>query len=255
MIGSITVVGIGPGDLAHLTPVARQAIEAADVIVGYVTYLRLIESLAPGVSRVSSGMRKEVERVASAIEFAQQGQHVAVVSSGDSGIYGMAGLVYEMLDSRGVTDITVEVVPGITALSMAAALLGAPLMTDFAVISLSDQLIPQADILRRVELAAQADFVIGLYNPKGKKRVEAFERACRILARYRQSSTPVGVVRSAARTDQQVSIITLAELPEAAVDMLTILVIGSSHTRAFNGRMVTPRGYGEKYELGSEQDS
>jgi precorrin-3B C17-methyltransferase len=248
--GSIVVVGIGPGDTAHLTPAARHAVETADVIVGYVTYLRLIKSLAPDVPRESSGMRKEVERVTRAVDHAVQGRRVAVVSGGDAGIYGMAGLVYEVLRERGLTGIAVDVVPGITALSAAAALLGAPLMTDFAVISLSDQLVPREDILKRVELAAQADFVIGLYNPKGKQRGEAFDRACEIISRHRAPDTPVGVVRAAARDGQQVTVTTLAQLSRVEVDMLTIIVVGNSRTFLHGGKMITPRGYGDKYELG-----
>lgn len=254
MNGSIVVVGIGPGDADHMTPAARHAIETADVIVGYVTYLRLIEGLAPGVRRISSGMRREVERVARAVDEAAAGWRAAVISSGDAGIYGMAGLVYEVIRERGLDGLAVEVVPGVTALSAAAALLGAPLMTDFAVISLSDQLVPREDILRRVEAAAQADFVIGLYNPKGRRRGEAFEQACVILARHRAAETPVGIVRAADREGQQVSVTTLGELPGAEIDMLTILVVGSSKTSVVGGKMVTARGYGEKYQLDENGD-
>jgi len=247
--GSIVVVGIGPGASAHMTPAARHALESADVIVGYHTYLRLIAEVAPQVPRLGSGMRQEVSRTHQAIDLAAQGRRVALVSGGDAGIYGMAGLVLETLRARHQDDIPVEVIPGISALNAAAALLGAPLMTDFAVISLSDQLVPRHEILRRVELAAQADFVICLYNPKGKQRNEAFEAACQLLRHWRAPETPVGVVRAAYRDGQQVQITTLARLPEAAIDMLSVVLVGNSRTYLHQGKMVTPRGYADKYDL------
>jgi precorrin-3B C17-methyltransferase len=147
--------------------------------------------------------------------------------------------------------VAVEVIPGISALNAAAALLGAPLMTDFAAISLSDQLTPRTEILRRVELAAQADFVLCLYNPKGKQRVEPFELTCQILARHRSPDTPVGLVRAAYRAQQAVEVITLADLPEAEVNMVTIVIVGNSRTGIYDGKMVTPRGYATKYDLDS----
>jgi len=247
--GSIVVVGIGPGDLAHLTPAARQAIESADVIFGYKTYLRLIADLAPDIPREDSGMRQEVDRVNQVIDQARTGLRVALISSGDAGVYGMAGLVYEVLRERGDDNLEVEVIPGVSALNAAAALLGAPLMTDFAAISLSDQLVPRDEILRRVDLAAQADFILCLYNPKGKNRVEPFELTCQILARHRSPETPVGLVRAAYREKQEVEVITLADLPDAQVNMVTIVIVGNSQTSLYNGKMVTPRGYANKYEL------
>lgn len=250
MSGSVWVIGIGPGAAGHMTPAARQAIEAADVILGYKTYLHLIANLAPDVPRQSSGMCQEVNRVNRAVDLAKTGKRVALVSGGDAGIYGMAGLLYEVLHRRGTEDITVEVVPGVSALNAAASLLGAPLMTDFAAVSLSDRLVPREEILRRVELAAQADFVLCLYNPKGRKRTQPFELTCEILARHRPPETPVGIVRAAYRTGQKVSLITLAGLPQAKVDMVTIVIVGNSRTIVHNGKMVTPRGYASKYELG-----
>jgi precorrin-3B C17-methyltransferase len=247
--GSIVVVGIGPGDLAHLTPAARQAIESADVIFGYKTYLRLVADLAPDIPREGSGMRQEVDRVNQVVDQARTGLRVALISSGDAGVYGMAGLVYEVLRERDDDDIEVEVIPGVSALNAAAALLGAPLMTDFAAISLSDQLVPRDEILRRVDLAAQADFILCLYNPKGKNRVAPFELTCQILARHRSSETPVGLVRAAYREKQEVEVMTLADLPDAEVNMVTIVIVGNSQTGVYNGKMVTPRGYANKYEL------
>lgn len=253
MSGDITVVGIGPGGMEHITPAAREAIERADVILGYKTYLRLIAALAPHTPREASGMRQEVSRVNRAVELAQQGSRVALVSGGDPGIYGMAGLVYEVLRARGAT-VDVEIVPGVSAVNASAALLGAPLMHDFAAISLSDLLTPLEDILRRVEMAARADFVLCLYNPKGQGRAETFRRTCEVLARCRTPETPVGVVRSAYRVGQQVAIVSLGELcaDESAaqqVDMTTLLIVGNSQTFVHQGKMITPRGYGSRYNL------
>jgi precorrin-3B C17-methyltransferase len=232
-----------------MTPAARAAVEQAEVIIGYKTYLRLIADLAPHTPREGSGMRQEVGRVSRAIELARAGRCVALISGGDAGVYGMAGLVYELLRERGEEELAVEVVPGVSALNGAAALLGAPLMTDFAAISLSDQLTPLDDILQRVELAAQADFVLCFYNPKGKNRIVPFARTCEILARHRAPSTPVGIVRAAYRAGQQVEIIPLAGLAGAEVDMVTMVIVGNSRTYTHHGKMVTPRGYANKYDL------
>jgi precorrin-3B C17-methyltransferase len=249
MSGAIVVIGIGPGDLSLLTPAAQHALENSDIVLGYKTYLRLIDGLAPAVPRESSNMRQEVSRINRTVDLAQAGQHVAVVSSGDAGVYGMAGLVYEVLRERNDNTVTVEVIPGVSALNAAAALLGAPLMTDFAAVSLSDQLTPRDEILRRVELAAQADFILCLYNPKGRRRVEPFKLTCEILARHRPPDTPVGLVRAAYRAGQRVNLITLAQLPGAEVDMVTIIIVGNSRTYIHQGKMVTPRGYADKYDL------
>lgn len=247
------MIGIGPGDPAHLTQAARQVIEQADAILGYGLYLDCIAAVAPHISREASGMRQEVARVKRAIELAQVGQHVALVSSGDAGVYGMAGLLYEVLShSSGAFEPAVHVIPGVSALNAAAALLGAPLMTDFAAISLSDQLTPLDQILRRIEAAAQADFVLCLYNPKGHKRVQPFAQTCEVLQRHRLPGTPVGVVRAAYRAGQCVTLLTLAELPAAEVDMLTLIIVGNSKTYVHAGRMITPRGYASKYDLGEE---
>ena len=250
MTGSLTVIGIGPGALALMTPAASEALERADVILGYKTYVGLIDGVAPRVPRETSGMRSEVERATRAIELAHAGKRVVLVSGGDPGVYGMAGLVLEVLREHGNDDIAVEVIPGVPALCAAAALLGAPLMHDFAAVSLSDLLLPLDEILRRLDLAAQADFVLCLYNPQGRNRTEPFQRACEALARHRAPSTPVGIVRSAYREGQAVTITTLAELPQAGVDMTTLVVVGNSRTFVHNGRMVTPRGYSDKYTLG-----
>jgi precorrin-3B C17-methyltransferase len=265
-------VSIGPGAEAHVTAAARQAIEEADVIVGYKTYLRLIAHLAQDTPREPSDMRQEVARVGRAIDLAEAGRHVALVSSGDAGIYGMAGLVYEVLHARktssvpgadcsnpmealavpadvGQQVVEIEVVPGVSALNAAAALLGAPLMTDFCAISLSDQLVPLDEILNRVELAAQAGFVICLYNPKSRGRTKPFRRACEILARHRPAETPVGIVRAAYRQGQTVTLTTLSELPGAEVDMVTTVIVGNDRTYIAHRKMVTRRGYADHYDL------
>ncbi len=253
MTGSIYIVGLGPGSLDWLAPGARLALENADIILGYRTYLKQIESIAPNAKRESSGMRHEVERARRAIELAQGGQRVALVSSGDPGIYGMAGLVLEVLGENSAA-IHVEVLPGISALNSAASLLGAPLMTDFAVVSLSDHLTPLEDILRRVEFAARGGFVLCLYNPRSRQRVEPFERTCKILLEHCAADTPVGVVKAAYRPDQEVSHVKLSDLSALEIGMDTIVIIGNSTTRIINGRMVTPRGYERKYDLSQEQE-
>ncbi len=249
MSGAIYVVGIGPGAAEHMTPAAVAAIERADVIIGYRTYLALITHLAPHTPREASGMRQEVSRAQRAVDLALAGRCVAVISGGDPGIYGMAGLIYETLAEGSVTGLEVTVVPGMSALNAAAAILGAPLMSDFAVISLSDHLTPRETILRRVAAAAAADFVICFFNPKGRSRSEPWEKACELLARCRPADTPVGVVRNATRSGQSAQIVTLAELPVVEVDMLTLVVVGNRDTIICDNKMITRRGYADKYAL------
>jgi len=234
-------VGLGPGGRDHLTPAAQAALRAAEVVVGYRPYLDLVSDLLAGKRTVASGMREEVPRAQAAIAEAQRGARVAVVSTGDAGIYGMAGLVMELLPDD--CDIPVEVVPGITAASAAAACLGAPLMNDFAVISLSDLMTPLAVIEQRLRAAAAGDFVIALYNPRSHRRHEPLANALAILRAQRPPNTPVGLVRNALRAEQAVHITTLAELVEGEVDMLTTVIVGNSMTAVRHGRMVTARGY------------
>lgn len=246
MSGRIDIVGLGPGSPEWLAPAARLSLENAEVILGYRTYLAQIAELAPQAVREASGMRHEVERARRAIELAQSGRRVAVVSGGDPGIYGMAGLVLEMLQE---SSLPVEILPGISALNAAAALLGAPLMSDFAAISLSDHLTPLEDILRRVEYAVRAGFVLCLYNPRSHRRTEPFAHTCRILQAHMPAETPIGVVRAAFRPDQSVTCIPLADLPDQEVGMDAILIVGNASTCLLNGKMVTPRGYERKYDL------
>jgi precorrin-3B C17-methyltransferase len=233
---------------------------ASDTIVGYTTYIDLIRPLIEGKQIISTGMTREVDRVEAAISAALEGKATAVVSSGDAGIYAMAGLILEICQKRGLPlgrtagpergeALRIEVIPGIPALAAGAALLGAPLTHDFAVISLSDLLTPWETIARRLTAAAQADFVIVIYNPKSRRRQDHLARACEIIGRYRGPDTPAGIVTGASRPNQRVAVTTLANLPNAAVDMQTILFIGNSSTSTYEDFMVTPRGYARKYDM------
>ena len=239
--GKLWVVGLGPGDVLHLTPAARLAIEQAEVIAGYKTYLELIPDLIAEKELLSSGMRQEVERCRLALERAEAGDKVALICSGDAGVYGMAGLILELLDGR---ELEVEMVPGVSAVQAAASRLGAPLMHDFSVISLSDLLTPWPLIRQRLNAAAGADFVIALYNPKSRGRTTQIGEAREILLRYRSTTTPVGIVRNACREGEEVTVTTLAEMLACEIDMFSLVIIGNSSTYVDSvGRMVTPRGY------------
>ena len=243
MSGGIIIAGIGPGKPDWIAPGVIRALERMDVILGYKTYLRQIEAILPDIPREDSGMHHEIERAEKAVDLAVQGKNVGMVSGGDAGIYGMAGLVFEIMEKCGLHTIPVEVLPGITALNAAAALLGAPLMNDFAVISLSDYLTPLEVILKRIDAAIAGDFVIGLYNPKSHQRVLPFERACERLLEKLGGERPVGVVRAAYRKEQEVHRIELKDLPAFQVGMDCIIIVGNSTTRFMGGKMVTSRGY------------
>ncbi len=250
--GKLWVVGLGPGDVLHLTPAARLAIEQADVIAGYKTYLDLIPELIAGKELLSSGMRQEVERCRLALERAEAGTTVALVCSGDAGVYGMAGLILELLDGR---ELDVEMVPGVSAVQAAAARLGAPLMHDFAVISLSDLLTPWPLIRQRLNAAGGADFVVALYNPKSRGRTTQIGTAREILLRHRGPETPVGIVRNACRAGEEVVVTTLTEMLSCEIDMFSLVIIGNSSTYIdAAGRLVTPRGYAGKY-LSREEET
>jgi len=245
-MSKLFVVGLGPGDLKHMTTEARDAIESSDVVVGYATYLDFIEPLLAGKEVISSGMTREVERCRQALDRAAGGKTVSLVSSGDAGVYGMAGLVLELAPPD---TIDVVVVPGVSAVHAAAAVLGAPLMHDFAVISLSDLLTPWDLIEKRISAAGAADFVIALYNPRSKGRARHIERAREILLHSRAPETPVGIVRNACRTGQEQVVSSLAELPVEWIDMFSLVIVGNSATFVDgHGRMVTPRGYETKGE-------
>lgn len=223
---------------------ALGALKYADVIVGYKTYINLILELIQDKEIISTGMTREKDRCAAAIEQASSGRCVAVVSSGDPGVYGMAGLMLEMLDASGkLNDIPVDIVAGITSATAAAARLGAPLMHDFAVISLSDLLTPWETIEKRLEATAQADFVIVLYNPASKKRVWQIKKAREIFLRYKSPNTPVGIVKNAARQDEEIYITNLEQMLSQPIDMLTTVIVGNRATKTTGGFIVTPRGY------------
>jgi len=247
-MSKLYVIGIGPGDLTHMTYEAREAIETADTVVGYKTYLDLIDPLLAGKEVLSSGMTREVERCREALRLAGEGRTVALVSSGDAGVYGMAGLVLELSPPD---DIDVIIIPGVSAVQAAASVLGAPLMHDFAVISLSDLLTPWELIEQRLAAAASADFVVALYNPRSKGRVRHIERARDILLSCRSPETPVGIVRNACRDGEEKIIATLSDMPLERIDMFSLVIVGNSATFVDNhGRMVTPRGYetGTRFE-------
>jgi precorrin-3B C17-methyltransferase len=248
--GVLYVVGIGPGSKDHCTPAALAAIADAEIIVGYSTYIALVRDLVVGKEVFKSGMTEEIGRARAAVERARDGAKVALISSGDSGIYGMAGLVFEVLRTMGwKRDESPElrIIPGVTAISSCASLLGAPLIHDFCAISLSDLLTPWPVIARRIEAAAQADFVIGLYNPASGRRTRQIVEAHEIISRYREGSTPVGLVKSGYRSIQKVVLSDLDHFLEYEIGMLTTVLVGSSNSFSFEGYMVTPRGYTNKY--------
>lgn len=249
--GKLYVVGIGPGNSEHITPRAKRVIERSDIIVGYNTYLELIPDLIADKEIFSTGMTQEIDRCRKAVELALSGKRVAVISGGDPGIYAMAGLVFEILraeEQKRASALPVEIIPGISALNAAAARLGAPLMHDFVSISLSDRLTPWDVIEKRLNAAAMADFVIVIYNPRSKGRVEHFSRAVEIVSRYRRSETPVGIVRGAMRASENVAVTTLEEVLSHDIDMQTTVIIGNSGTFVWNSRMITPRGYEKKLD-------
>jgi precorrin-3B C17-methyltransferase len=242
--GKVFVVGIGPGDTGHLTPIAREAIGASSVILGYKLYVDLIKPLLKHQRVFVSGMTKEIDRCKDAIELAKSGENVSLISSGDPGIYGMAGLILELNRDY---QVEIEIVPGISALNAAASLVGAPLMNDFVVLSLSDLLTPWEVIEKRIGCAAEGDFVIVLYNPKSKKRVEQIVRAKKIIERYRSGKTPVAIITNASREGERIVITDLNNFTEEGIGMLSIVIIGNSQTVRYGDKLITQRGYQTKY--------
>ena len=243
----VTVIGLGPGGGADLTGRARAALEACDLIVGYTAYIDLVRADFPQKETLSTGMRREVDRCRAAVEAARTGKDVAVVCSGDSGVYGMAGLIYEV--AQEYDPIEIEVVPGITAACGGAAVLGAPLTHDFAVVSLSDLLTPWEKITARLTAAAQADFVLCLYNPASHSRPDYLQRACDILlSAGKDPATVCGTVRNIGRAGEAAALLTLGELRDTQVDMFTTVFVGNSQTKVIGGKMVTPRGYLQRGE-------
>ena len=238
----VYVVGIGPGDVYYLTQEAQNVLEHADAICGYKLYLDLIEPEFPCEEYYSTGMTKEIDRCRWALETARRGKVVALVCSGDAGVYGMASPLLELAGQ--FPEVAVEVVPGLTAALSGGAVLGAPLAHDFCVISLSDRLTPWAVIERRLAAAALGDFCVALYNPSSKGRPDYLARAVRILLDHgKPPQTVCGLVRNIGREGQAHRILTLAELETAPVDMFTTVFIGNAATRQLSGKMVTPRGY------------
>ncbi|GIO04186.1 hypothetical protein J31TS6_02140 [Brevibacillus reuszeri] len=257
MSGKLFVIGFGPGSFEHITKRAREAIQESDVIIGYSTYVDLIRGLLTDQEVVSTGMTEEVTRAREAVRQAEEeGKKVAVISSGDAGVYGMAGLVYEVLVEKGWTEATgvpIEIVPGISAINSCGAILGAPIMHDACTISLSDHLTPWELIERRIDAAGTADFVIALYNPRSGRRTRQIVEAQRILLQYRSPDTPVGIVKSAYREREHVVITTLAQMLEHDIGMLTTVIIGNTSTFVYDGKMITPRGYQRKYTLSADE--
>lgn len=237
--GKIFVIGIGPGLPEYRSPASVEAIRQSDVIVGYKTYIDLIDDLIVDQEVSSSGMRKEVDRCAHVLELAKSGKTVSLVSSGDAGVYGMAGIMLEMAEEG----MDIEIIPGITAANAAAACLGAPLMHDYAVISLSDLLTDWELIKKRLDHASQGDFVIALYNPRSKGRQNQIVEAREIMMRSKAASTPVGIVRNAKRDDQNVTVTTLEDMLDHEIDMFSMVIIGNCKSFVRDGKMVTPRGY------------
>lgn len=235
------VVGIGPGNYENMTIRADRALESCDVIVGYTVYVDLVKERYPGKEMLTTPMTRETQRCQLALEEARKGKNVAMICSGDSGIYGMAALLFELRGENPEPEI--QVIPGLTAACSGGALLGAPLTHDFAVISLSDRLTPWEKIARRLECAAQGDLSIVLYNPRSKGRPENLNMACDILLRYLPADRPCGVARSIGREGESFTFLPLGQLAVADVDMFSTVFIGNAMTKMIGDRMVTPRGY------------
>ena len=236
-MGKLYVIGIGPGGLDHITLKAAKAIEESDIVVGYTKYLEMIKPLIENKEIYSTGMRGEEKRCEEALRLSLN-KTVALVSTGDSGIYGMAGLILEMKK-----DENVEIIPGITASSAAGSVVGAPLMHDNCNISLSDLMTPYDEIKKRVKLAAEGDFIISLYNPKSKGRPGYLKECIDIIRQYRDDNTPIAVVRNALRSEESSKIFTLENFDDEIVDMFSIVIVGNSKSYIKDGLFITPRGY------------
>ncbi|MBI1828202.1 MAG: precorrin-3B C(17)-methyltransferase [Thaumarchaeota archaeon] len=254
MTGKLYIVGVGPGHHDHMTFRAKQVIEESNTIVGYETYVNLVEDLIAGKEVHRYAMTQEVERAHQCIDLAKSGKIVSLVSSGDPGIYGMAGLIYEVLAEEGwdrKNGLYVEIVPGVSSLNSCAALVGSPLMTDFAVVSMSDLLVPWEIIVKRVEAAAQGDYVIVIYNPSSKKRIHQLQDTRKILLKYRSPTTPVAIVKGAFRESQTIVLTDLENLENHAdqLGMISTVIIGNSSTYTYQDLMINPRGYTSKYNI------
>lgn len=237
-MGKLYVIGIGPGGLEHMTLKAKKAIEESNIIVGYNKYIDMIKPLVEDKELFSTGMRGEEARCRKALELSKENNTVALISTGDSGIYGMAGLILQMQE-----DESVEIIPGVTASSAAGSVIGAPLMHDNCNISLSDLMTPYDLIKKRVRNAADADMIISLYNPRSKGRPHYLREAIEIIKEYRELNTPVAVVRHALRDGQEYKLFTLENFDEEVVDMFSIVIVGNSQSFIKSGKFITPRGY------------
>lgn len=236
------MVGIGPGARNEISQRALDALKDSETIVGYKLYVDLVKDIVGNKQIIASAMRKEIERVKMAIQEALAGKIVSLISSGDPGVYGMAGLVLEVVSEKNI-DLPLEIISGIPAANAAAAVLGAPLMHDYAVISLSDLLTPWETIERRVRCAAEADFVIVLYNPRSSQRDWQIEKTAHIILHYKSPATPVGIVKDASRKDESVIITTLDKMTSHPIDMTTVIIVGNSTTFQYHNYLVTKRGY------------
>lgn len=240
-VKKIYVIGLGPGELDQMTARAIKALEESEIIMGYDYYVDMIKENMKGKEFFSTPMKKEVERCKKALEFALEGKTVAMVSSGDAGIYGMAGVIYEVCCDY--PQVEIEVIPGITACCSGAAIMGAPITHDFCVISLSDLLTPWEKIEKRLLLASEADFVICIYNPSSKKRADYLKKACDIMLKFKSEQTPCGYAKNIGRIGEEYEILSLKELKNAKVDMFTTVIVGNSQTKIINEKLITPRGY------------
>lgn len=242
--GYLAVIGLGPGDRDQMSLKAYRTLQEAEVIIGYKTYIDLVIDLVEGKDVMRSGMTHEVDRSRKAVDIALEGRKVAVVSSGDPGIYGMAGIILEIVREKGADEkIDVEIIPGITSATAAASTLGAPIMHDFAVISLSDLLTPWDVIEKRLHHAGDGDFITILYNPVSKKRTDQIKKAREILLQYKNPATPVGIVRNAKRGEEEKAILTLENFLTFPLDMFSVVIVGNRQTYSYKDLMITPRGY------------
>ena len=240
-MSKLYVVGIGPGGYEQMTVKAVKVLEECDIIVGYTVYVDLVAEHFAGKEMLTTPMRQEEKRCRMAFDEVMKGRNTAMICSGDAGVYGMSGLIYEI--SRDYPGIEIEIVSGVTAALSGGAVLGAPLMHDFAVISLSDLMTPWTLIEKRLAAAASADMAICLYNPSSKKRKDYLARACDILLEYKEESIICGIVRNIAREEESMNILTLKELRNTEVDMFSTVYIGNKMTKIIKHKMVTPRGY------------
>lgn len=240
--GKLFVVGIGPGSILDRTHRAEKAIRDSDLVAGYDLYMEHIADLLEGKEKLSTGMTAEVERCRAALTAASKGQKVALISSGDAGIYGMAGLALEMATAEGFK-VPIEIIPGVSAANSAAARMGAPLMLDWACMSLSDLMVDWATIRRRLELLAEADMVVALYNPRSKRRIKQLEETVEVFLKHRPESTPVGIATAVGASDEKIVLSTLGRLCKEDVGMRSLVIIGNRSSRVEAGWFLTPRGY------------